>query len=235
MYSTASQRRSDSVSLPVTQPSGGVVAPPVVGSVPPSRPVTVECYARASMLMAPVDSTIETLRAYERRGVVDDLMVETWPDEVSFTGEVTDHPAVEQYRRFKTWAKREGVLLKPAFDFRERTTPVDDRSEVVLRLPVLCVAVSVGGRLELVAPHQSDYSATDVFADLDAVDRSLPPAVTGASPPSATHTPEQCPLVCGAPRDRTGGVRLPVVPVARDGDDRRTVGDCGAGRGSGVT
>lgn len=165
----------------------------------------VECYVRAASLVAPVDANVEALRDHERRGVIDDLAVETWPDEVALTGAAEETTEVARYRRFETWAERAGVSLRPAFAVRERTTLVDDGAEVVLTLPVFCLAVSVNGHLELVAPHRTastTYAVDDVLADLAALDRDAADVggqadeTPGPATRSATRTPDRCPE-CG--------------------------------------
>lgn len=166
---------------------------------PVDSAITIECYVRTSSLVAPTNETVAALREFEQQGVIADLTVEAWPDEIVLGDE--DEPAtVEQYRRFKAWANREDVSLHPAFAVRKRTTLVGDRTEAVLTLPMVCLAVYVDGTLETVAPNQSKYTVNDVLADLEELDP--PPAL---SPPTDTSssssarvtapagTPERCP------------------------------------------
>jgi hypothetical protein len=162
-------------------------------------PLTVDCYARAASLGAPVDGTLETLREYRCRGVIDDLTVRVWPEEVVLTDYAEETPTVAQYRRFRTWAERAGVSLRPGFTIRERTSIVDEGAVAVLVPPVLCLVIHVDGELAEVVPHRADtgtYTVEDALADLAALDRAPPkrtptadPATESPTPPTSTPEP----------------------------------------------
>lgn len=160
--------------------------------------VDVACHVRATSLVAPVDETVERLREFTDEGVVDDLTVETWPDEVVIDEETEDDPAVERYRRFGEWAEDADVSLRPAFTVRERTTLVEDRPKTALVLPVCCLAVYRDGELACVAPHRDGdetYTVDDALADLERGTR-LGSAPTREGPPVPTtplDAPERCP------------------------------------------
>lgn len=168
---------------------------------PPPGGVTITCNVRASSVVAPVDSTIETLQAYERRDVIDELAVETWPDEVVLDEADPTPPAVDRFRRYETWADAAGASIRPPFAVTERAMITRDEPRTILTLPVCCLAVRVDGRLELVAPHgtgESTYTVDDVLADLATLERAEPATTTPANtdrPPAtpATPTPEDCP------------------------------------------
>lgn len=136
----------------------------------PSRPpAIVECYTRAAPSGTSIEGTVETLRGYRDRGVIEDLALARWPDEVVLEGYAEETPQVAQYRRFRAWAERAGVSLAPGFTVRERGSLIDDRTDAVLVLPERCLAVRVDGELATVAPHRADgttYTVEDALADL---------------------------------------------------------------------
>lgn len=139
-------------------------------------PVTVECYARAAPLGTSVEGTLETLREYREREVVEDFSFEVWPDEVVTEGYAEETPLVTRYRRFRAWAEGAGVSLRPGFTVRERGSFVDERTDAVLVLPECCLAVHVDGELTTVAPHRVDamtYTVEDALADLERLAREL--------------------------------------------------------------
>lgn len=139
--------------------------------------ITVDCYVRASTAKGAVGETIETLRAYEGRGVIEDLGVELWPDEVMLTAETEETALVGRYRRFRAWAEQADVSLRPAFQTRERATLVSERPARALVLPTVCLAVRVDGQLASVVPHRADgatYTVGDALGDLTAPDRPVP-------------------------------------------------------------
>lgn len=160
---------------------------------------TVTCYTRAATLVAPIDDTITRLQEYDREGVIAELSVETWPAEVPFTAHEEEPEAITAYRRFKTWANREGVSMRPAFGFRNRTTLVSDTVETVLRLPMCCLAVTIDGRLELVAPHQTDETTVTVDDCLSLLAAAA--RTTGGRsprrPPTSTPPLNRCPACAG--------------------------------------
>lgn len=138
--------------------------------------ITVDCCVRASTAEGPVDETIETLRTYDRRNVIDNLGVEVWPDEVVLTAETEETAPVERYRRFQAWAEQAGVSLRPAFQTRERATLVSEQPARALVLPVVCLAIHADGELATVVPHRADgvtYTVEDALGDLTAPDRSV--------------------------------------------------------------
>lgn len=150
--------------------------------------VTIDCHVRASAAQGPVGETIETLRAYDERDVIEDLGVELWPDEVVLTAETEETALVERYRRFRAWAEQAGVSLRPAFRTRERATLVSERPARALVLPTVCLAVHVDGELASVVPHRADgatYTVEDALGDLGTADCPVPSlAVASPTDPS---------------------------------------------------
>lgn len=136
--------------------------------------ITVDCYTRAGWFGPPVDESIETLRDYDRRGVLDDLTVEMWPDEVVLREDPAEPPLIDQYRRFQTWADQMGVSLRPGFSIHERGSLVSEETSTALVLPVVCLAIHVDGELTSVAPHRTDagtYTVPDALDDLASPER----------------------------------------------------------------
>ena len=160
----------------------------------PLSAITVDCYVRAASVVPPVDEFIETLRDYDQQGVIDDLTVGGWPDEVVLTTDTEVPPPIAQYRRFQTWAEQTDVSLRPSFTIRERTSLVSDQPKTILVPPVLCLAIHVNGELGTVVPHKSDtttYTVEDALADLAALDRdspARPPISDSAAEPRAPPT-----------------------------------------------
>ncbi|MES3516818.1 MAG: hypothetical protein PPP58_04035 [Natronomonas sp.] len=128
---------------------------------------------RASRTGASVDGIIETVRRYERQGVVDECAIESWPAETKLTEAAeTVH---SRYDQFRTWGEKTSVTLEPAFTRRERTTIVSEDSETVFLLPVLCLAVHIDGELVVVAPHHTEtttYTVEDALSDVESIPRS---------------------------------------------------------------
>lgn len=171
----------------------------------PRSAVAVRCYVRASSLVEPVDATIERLREFDRTGVIDELRVEAWPDEVPLEGGPDHSDVVQRFEAFRAWADRLGASIRPAFTVRERTTLVADETRAVLVLPVVCLSIHVDGELASVVPHaegETTYAVEDALADLEAVDyATVTPATHAAAdrPPGRSpdvRTGEQCPA-CG--------------------------------------
>lgn len=195
---------------------------------------TVTCYTQPSTVAAPVDETIATLRAYDRRDAIADLTVETWPAEVPVADEDDEPAAIADYRWFRTWAERADVSMQPAFGFRERTTLVSDTAETVLRLPKCCLAVSVDGSLELVAPHRRAETTVTVGDCLSLLDgRTTDDAGSGDRPPSPTPTPDRCPA-CGETLVSGQGLYACASCSWRGTSEATTEGDA-AGAGEGDT
>lgn len=154
----------------------------------PRSATAVDCYVRASSLVEPVDSTVERLREFDRRGVIDELRVEAWPDDVPLDGAPEHSAIVGRFETFQTWADGLGASIEPAFTVRERTTLVADEIEAVLVLPVVCLAIHVDGELASVVPHTkgtTTYTVDDALAELEARDAPS----TRVRDPSADRPP----------------------------------------------
>ncbi len=88
----------------------------------------------------PRTEIIDRLSSLQSAGHIAGFAVETWPDEVAVSEHTRHSRVVETYERFRSWADDAGVSISPPFDRRTVTTLVG-RSEEVLTLPVLCLAV----------------------------------------------------------------------------------------------
>jgi len=129
--------------------------------------VTATCYVRAPMLLEPVDAHVETLRACEREGTVDGLLLRSWPETVSLGEETPHREVVERFEEFRRWAGRRGVSVEPPFEARERTSSVTGEFTERLVTPLACLALYDEGRLAGVYPHSGageTYTVEDAIA-----------------------------------------------------------------------
>lgn len=132
-------------------------------------PMYVECFTRAALPASLTDGSIDTLREYVASGLVDELSVRRWPREVNLSRPAGQRVAIERFETFRAWADSNGVDLEPAFEVRERTTLVDDKTAEILVLPAVCLAVRVDGTLVSVVPHRTEtttYTVDDALAAL---------------------------------------------------------------------
>lgn len=142
--------------------------------------IVVECSVRTPLVLEPVDDHVETLQELETEGVVDEVVFRSWPDEVRLDAEEPAHEAVDRYERFRRWAARNDVSVRPPFETRSRTSPVSDGPREVLVTPLCCLAVYVDDRLVGVYPHSADgetYTAEGAVDELR--DGTLPGTLAG--------------------------------------------------------
>jgi hypothetical protein len=92
----------------------------------------------------PRTEIIDRLSSLRARGQIDDFTVQTWPDEVAISEHTRHSRVIENYERFRSWAEETEVTIIPPFDRRTVSTLVG-RSEEVLTLPVLCLAIYEDG------------------------------------------------------------------------------------------
>lgn len=129
---------------------------------------------------------IDRLTGLDAADAIAGFTVETLPDEVAL-GEHTEHTGVRAaYRDFSAWADANDVSISPPFESR-RVTSLVGRSTEVLRVPVLCLAVSEDGTLTGVYPCSDGERTWSVSDYLTAFERAGgPPATAGGRPlPSA--------------------------------------------------
>lgn len=169
-----------------------------------SHRLTAVCYVRAPMLVEPIDSQVDTLRTCESAGAIDDLLLRSWPDEVTLDEDTPHREVVDDFERFERWADREGVRIRPPFQVRTSAPPLSSEPRDVLMTPLLCVALFEADELIGVYPHswpQETYTVEEAVATLRAGDVPAPLSAAGRRPPEA----HECPA-CEAPLDTGGGL-----------------------------
>ncbi|MFU8868022.1 HTH domain-containing protein [Natronococcus sp.] len=132
-----------------------------------TRTLTVVCHVRAPLLLEPVDSQIESLRACEEEGRIDDLLVRSWPKEVRLSDDSPYQEVLETYDRFEQWADRRDVSIQPPFRTRTTTSQVTDERREVLVTPLLCLECYADDELVAVYPHstgEETITTEDVIA-----------------------------------------------------------------------
>lgn len=126
--------------------------------------LTAVCYVRAPLLLEPVDRQVETVRACESEGTIDDLLLRSWPKEVKLAGDSPYQEALEAYDRFRTWADHQGVDVCPPFRERTTTSQVTGETNELLVTPLLCLELYADDELVGVFPH-SDGDETITTED----------------------------------------------------------------------
>jgi hypothetical protein len=101
--------------------------------------VWVELWTRRPVC-GPRTEVIDRLGALASAGALDAYEVETWPDEIALSEHTRHDRVVETYEQFRAWADDTGVSITPPFD-RRTVTSLIGRTEEVLTLPVMCLAV----------------------------------------------------------------------------------------------
>lgn len=137
----------------------------------PATATTVVCHARTPLVFDPVEKRIERAQALEESGLVDDVVVRSWPDTVRLDDDGPHREVVEEFQRFEEWADGRGVTVRPPFETRTRASMVEEEGVDVLVTPVLCLAVYREERLVSVFPHsdgETTYSVERVLDRLEA-------------------------------------------------------------------
>ncbi|WP_293029135.1 HTH domain-containing protein [Natronococcus sp.] len=132
-----------------------------------TRTLTLVCHVRAPLLLEPVDSQVESLRACEEEGTIDELLVRSWPKEVRLSENSPYQEVLETYDRFEQWADQRNVSIRPPFRTRTTTSQVTDERREVLVTPLLCLECYVDDELVAVYPHstgEETITAEDVIA-----------------------------------------------------------------------
>ncbi len=158
-----------------------------------STDITVVCHVRAPLLLEPIDRQIETLQACEAEGSVDDLLLRSWPKEVSRTESSPHHEVLETYDRFSQWAVRRGVSIEPPFNTRTSTSQVTGESRELLVTPLLCLEVYADDQLVGVFPHSDGdetYTTNEVIAQLRTEELPTPLGQSPTLAGSSTECPE---------------------------------------------
>lgn len=157
----------------------------------PEGRVTVDCYVRADAISDPVESRVESVKALENEGIVDECSVRTWPSEVVLTPLTEGTLAVRRFRTFEEWAAQWGVHIDPPFRRNTRRSELTGETREVLQTPTVCLAVYVDGRLREVFPHRSKgttYSVADAVESLRSGALAVDESVAG-TPTRADHCP----------------------------------------------
>jgi hypothetical protein len=188
-------------------------------SLPTATDLTVACHVRPSLVLEPIDSKVETLRACERDGVLDSLLLRSWPAEVAML-EDSPHPEVlEQYDRFVGWAERADVDVHPPFQRRETTSIASDRTVERLVTPGIVLAFYDGDGIVGVFPHTDDETTHTVPEAIAALR-------TGELPEPLRGHPAFVDAGASDGGDDAAGVAERSVPRPA-----KAPGDGGAGRG----
>lgn len=118
--------------------------------------VTVVCHVRAPLLLEPIDRQIETIQACESEGAIDDLLLRSWPKEVTLNESTPHQEVLETYDRLSSWADRQGVSIDPPFRQRKTTSQVTGTTKELLVTPLVCLEVYADDELVSVFPHSAD-------------------------------------------------------------------------------
>ncbi|OLZ42674.1 hypothetical protein A6E15_08745 [Natrinema saccharevitans] len=178
---------------------------------------------RAPLLLEPIDEQIETLQACETEGAIDDLLLRSWPKEVSLSDESPHREVLENYERFRGWAADRGVSVRPPFRERETTSQVTGETRERLVTPLLCLEVYEGDDLIGVFPH-TDERTEETYT----TDEAIATLRTGAVPTPLEPVDDE-----SAP-DTDGGPDAPISDPCPDcggelidGQGLFACGDCG--------
>ncbi|MEF8783406.1 MAG: HTH domain-containing protein [Haloarculaceae archaeon] len=132
----------------------------------------------------PRTEIVDRLGSLSAADSIDAFRIETWPNEVVVSEHTRHTQVIETYEQFQAWAEEAGVSITPAFD-RRTVTSLIGRSEEVLTLPMMCLAVYDDG-LRGVYPCTDGDETWTVTDYLDAYEAAGgPPAVLTADADSA--------------------------------------------------
>lgn len=157
-------------------------------------PLSVSCFVRSTAVYQDVDDIISRVRRLEERGEIGPSKVTPWPRALRLTDQTKNNLAYVHYREFQSWADDiAGVSLEPAFSIRDRTTLANDRTEKILHLPVVCVAIyHEDDELVCVAPHShttGPYTVGSALSDLPILSQHVSPEDTQSPPTDSVERP----------------------------------------------
>lgn len=118
-----------------------------------SATITAVCHVRSPLLLDPVDEQVDTVRACESEGTIDDLLLRSWPKEVGLDEGSPYHEVLEAYERFQTWADQQGVDIHPPFKEQTTTSQVTGGMNTRLVTPLFCLELYADEELVGVYPH----------------------------------------------------------------------------------
>ncbi|MBV0901527.1 HTH domain-containing protein [Haloarcula salina] len=133
--------------------------------------VTVRLWSRRPVC-GPRTTVIDRLTELRAAGVLDDVEIQTWPEEIAVSEHSVHSDVLDTVERYETWASERGLSLRPPFETRTSSLLVGGSKEV-LRTPMLVAAAYEGDELLGVYPctdGTSDWSITDF---LDALEGGL--------------------------------------------------------------
>lgn len=139
------------------------------GAGPDAGGIRLELWTRRPVSGRRTD-VIDRLSALKSSGAIGEFIVETWPDEVFLSEHAQGARVLGVYEEFRTWADERDVTITPPFE-RRTVTSLVGRTEAVLTVPVLCLAVYADG-LSGVFPCQDGDRTLTVTEFLDAFERA---------------------------------------------------------------
>lgn len=160
--------------------------------------LTAVCHVRAPLLLEPVDEQIETLQVCESEGAIDELLLRSWPKEVTISDESPYQEVLDDYERFLQWADERGVTVRPPFRERTTTSQVTDTTQERLVTPLLCLELYADEELIGVFPHSTEttdetYTTDDAIATLRTGEIPTPLATVEVDDSQESATPNTCP------------------------------------------
>ncbi|AFZ74928.1 HTH domain-containing protein [Natronobacterium gregoryi] len=161
-------------------------------------PLTTVCHVRTPLLLEPMDSQVETLQACESETQIDDLLLRSWPKEVTRSENSPHQEVLETYERFRSWADQRGVSVRPPFRERTRTSPVTGETRELLVTPLLCLEIYHDDELIGVFPHSEGEETYTTDEAIAALRTGEVPTPLGKPPTEATGENDGFCPDCGA-------------------------------------
>jgi len=110
-----------------------------------------------------------------------DFDVQTWPDKVVYSDHTKRSDVVRAYDTIRSWADEHDREIEPPFE-RRTVTSLVGRTEDILTLPVLCLAVYEDGDLRAVLPCRDADRTCEIIDFLDAFESTGDLAAVDAVP-----------------------------------------------------
>lgn len=133
------------------------------------KPLRIELYVRRDAFGARTQQQrlFERVRRLDEGSEVEETAVRRWPSRIAAD---EGNELVGVTREFERWAAERDLSLAPGFERREVEPPFTDERFEQIVLPVMCLAVYRGGRLERVAPYvkgRRAYTVHDCIEDVE--------------------------------------------------------------------
>lgn len=151
----------------------------------------IQVYVRSALLVEPIERKVATVKRLGDDGRVNSVSIDAWPSEVVLSEHTPFMPILEDFRTFDAWAARTAVDITPAFTVETRSELGTDDTRMVLKTPVMFLAVYLGDDLITVFPHvdgEVNYSAADGIAAIKSGKLTYRPG-----PAAPTDGPTVCP------------------------------------------